>query len=512
MSESSAVESAAAADSHRLAKGAAANAAVLIAANFRGVFTFLIARILGEAGLGRFSLVFATVDLATKVATVGLDTSIIPLVARSEAAGRRDESRRLFVRGLVLALLSSAVLVVLGMPLVEWYARSHHLEEFTRGGTIMLLALPGIALARVSTGVSRGLMAMRTEFFSRGLVETWVTTGVFMLALSLGFRDAAPSLAVVVGSFGGALAAVALTAQTIQLGRAHVLHVRAEDEGPSIASYAHMFKFSLPVAASGLLNSLALRVDVLLLGAFVGKAPGVTIETFGVFCAAAEVAGGLRKVRQVFDPIFAPVAAARHVVSEPMALKETVAGPGRWVLAGQLPIVGALMLASGTVLSIYGEGFRIGAAWLAILALSHAANSFAGLVEMLLMIERPTLNLANAITTVGVQTVAALLLIPKLGVMGAVIAMGAGFAAQGVLRFAELKHVFGWAWPWRSLLRPMAAFLIAFTPAAMLRVIGGARFEIASALLFLAAYAAAWYRLGADPADRLIWRRLLKRN
>jgi hypothetical protein len=144
--------------------------------------------------------------------------------------------------------------------------------------------------------------------------------------------------------------------------------------------------------------------------------------------------------------------------------------------------------------------------------LSHAANSFAGLVETLLMIERPTLNLANAITTVGVQTVAGLLLIPKFGVMGAVIAMAAGFAAQGVLRFVELKHVFGWAWPWRSLLRPLAAFTIAFTPAAILRVAGGTRVEIVSGLLFLLLYAAAWYRLGADPADRLVWRRLLKRG
>ena len=44
-----------------------------------------------------------------------------------------------------------------------------------------------------------------------------------------------------------------------------------------------------------------MRVDVLLLGAYINRAPGVTLESFGVFCAAAEIAGGLRKVRQVFD-------------------------------------------------------------------------------------------------------------------------------------------------------------------------------------------------------------------
>ena len=40
-------------DGHHLARGAAANVLVLLAANFRGVFTFLIARILGQTALGQ---------------------------------------------------------------------------------------------------------------------------------------------------------------------------------------------------------------------------------------------------------------------------------------------------------------------------------------------------------------------------------------------------------------------------------------------------------------------------
>ena len=60
---------------------------------------------------------------------------------------------------------------------------------------------------------------------------------------------------------------------------------------------------------------------VLLLGAVVGRAPGVTVETFGVFCATTEIAGGMRKVRQVFDPIFAPVAATRVAANSRASLR-----------------------------------------------------------------------------------------------------------------------------------------------------------------------------------------------
>jgi len=277
-----------------------------------------------------------------------------------------------------------------------------------------------------------------------------------------------------------------------------------------------MLRFAAPIAGSSLLNVLVLQLDVLLLGAYVGHAPGVTVETFGVFCAAAEVAGGMRKVRQVFDPIFAPVVATRAASGQRSSLRETVAGPGRWILSAQLPLVGALLLSSGLVLSVYGPGFRQGALWLALLGLAHGANSFAGLVETLIMIERPGLNLFNAAVTIVVQLVIGVLLIPRVGVTGAALAMCAGFTIQGVLRFAEVRHVFGWSWPWSSLRRTLTAFFIALVPAAAVRLAGAAIGELTAELiagvLFLGLYAAVWRVLGAEPADREVWRRLTESN
>jgi O-antigen/teichoic acid export membrane protein len=163
-------------------------------------------------------------------------------------------------------------------------------------------------------------------------------------------------------------------------------------------------------------------------------------------------------------------------------------------------------------MSVYGAGFRTGALWLALLAIAHGTNAFAGLVETLFMVERPGLNLANAVVTVLVQLVAGVLLIPRLGVTGAALAMCLGFATQGVLRFIEVKHVFGWAWPWGALGRPLAAGTLAFVPAAAVRLLGGGWWELGSALLFIGLYALAWFWLGPDPEDREVWRRLFHRR
>jgi O-antigen/teichoic acid export membrane protein len=495
-------EDAARKDGYDLARGAAANLLVLLAANFRGVFTFLIARVLGEAALGRFGLMFAATELLSKAGMLGLDGGIVPVVATRAAAGDGEGARRLFRWAVVAALAVSVPLALIAVPGMNWLARVDGFAGYSGGMALMLLALPGIAVARISTGASRAVRAMRTEFYSRGLTETWVTTGVFVMAIALGIRDVAPAVAIVLGTTASGVVAFVLAARVL----APVGGSTAVGRRSTIA----MLRYSAPIAGSSLVNVLVMRLDVLLLGAFVGRAPGVTVETFGVFCAATEIAGGMRKVRQVFDPIFAPVAATRAASASRESLRGTVAGPGRWVLSAQLPLVGVLLLASGAVLGIYGSAFRQGALWLALLGLAHGAASFAGLVETLIMIERPMLNLVNAVATVLVQLVAGLLLIPRFGVTGAALATLVAFAAQGVLRFVEVRHVFGWSWPWGALRRPLAAFAIAFGPALGVRLLGGLGGELLAAVTFLVLYAATWRVLGAEPADRAVWEQLMR--
>ena len=124
------------------------------------------------------------------------------------------------------------------------------------------------------------------------------------------------------------------------------------------------------------------------------------------------------------------------------------------------------------------------------------------------MIERPGLNLLNAVLRSSCS-LAGLLLIPRFGVTGAALAMCFGFAVQGVLRFAEVRHVFGWTWPWASLVRPLAA---AAMPQCLRRASDAGRSLVGSCSgLCLSRASHAGVALARpDPADREIWRRLLK--
>src|SRR5207248_5394904 len=75
-----------------LKRGAFLNTIAMLASNFRGIFTFLVARLLGPAALGIFSVAWSTTDIISKIGIFGLDNAITTFIARSEAVGNRARS------------------------------------------------------------------------------------------------------------------------------------------------------------------------------------------------------------------------------------------------------------------------------------------------------------------------------------------------------------------------------------------------------------------------------------
>jgi len=268
-----------------------------------------------------------------------------------------------------------------------------------------------------------------------------------------------------------------------------------------------------PLAGTNLLNALTLRMDVLMLGLFIGRAEGIAIERIGVFAAAADLAGMMRKLRQVFDPIFMPVVAGQLAVGDRAGATASFVQLGRWVLGVQLLLLGILWAGGGLLLSLLGAGFREGALWVAVLAVAHATNSFVGLGETLLTVQRPALNTINSAITAAVQATVGFALIPRWGPLGAAISTVAAYATQGGLRFVELHAVLGWRFAWGAFRTPGIAFLAGLVPGLALRAwLGPVAGELAGMVVFAAAYVLAWRSLGLDEADRMVLAALRRRR
>lgn len=485
-----------------LKRGAVFNTIAMVASTFRGIFTFLVARLLGPAALGIFSVAWSTTDILSKIGVLGLDNAIITFIARSEALGDRPRSRVLFrlavVLGVAQSLITAAVVII---AIRLFHDRLRLQPEMVSALAVLICAMPGVALYRISTSVSRGMKVMQHDIYSRGVTEPIVTTLAFLLALAVGLGKFAPEVAAIIGTAASGIVALFLASrlfrQTQQVRQSDGLVPGRDRHSSSLRDEAQrLVAYAASISAHQLIVAFISRLDVIMLGFFVGRAPGVTLITVGVYAAVVDTANGLRKVNQAFNPIFAPVVAGMTATGDHERAAHTYARLAQWMLWILLPLVAVMSLAGGTILLIFGPAFQQGSVWLGIVALAAAINAFVALGETVIMVQRPRLNLLHSLITCAVATAALLWLIPRFGVLGAAFGILIPFVVQGILRYVTLRFVFRWKDSWSDIQPPLAAAIVAIIPALICRgLIGnGMAGQLTSTAAFLAIFGALWLR------------------
>src|SRR6266480_3853274 len=205
-----------------LKRGAFLNTIAMLASNFRGIFTFLVARLLGAAALGIFSVAWSTTDIISKIGVLGLDNAITTFIARSEAVGDRARSRALFRIAVVLGIVQSIITAGIVILALRFFNNRLHVQpQMVSALALVLCAMPGLALYRISTAISRGMKVMKHDIYSRGMTEPIATTLAFLLALAVGFKESSPEVAAIVGTAASGLIALALAATLFRRIPAH---------------------------------------------------------------------------------------------------------------------------------------------------------------------------------------------------------------------------------------------------------------------------------------------------
>jgi O-antigen/teichoic acid export membrane protein len=333
------------------------------------------------------------------------------------------------------------------------------------------------------------MKVMQHDIYSRGMTEPIATTLAFLLAVAVGFNQSSPEVAAIIGTAASGLIAVTLASTLFRRIPAHAHIVSPLGEARSLLGYA------APISIYQLINAFIARLDLIMLGYFVGRAPGVTLTTVGVYSAVIGTANGLRKVNQAFNPIFAPVVAGMTATGDHETAAATYARLAQWMLWILLPLVAVLSLAGGTILLIYGPAFQQGGVWLGIVALASAINAFVALGETVIMVQRPRLNLLHSSITCVVAVAGLLWLIPRFGVMGAAFGILLPYLVQGTLRYVTLRWVFHWKDSWSDIRPPLVAAAIALLPAIVCRVLlSGIMAQVTSAAVFLAIFGVQWWQ------------------
>jgi O-antigen/teichoic acid export membrane protein len=479
----------------------------VFALGFGFVANAVIARLLGADLLGVYVLAWTVVMAASVLTTFGFEGGFVRYISMYAAQGREGEARSVYSLGmrfgLVAGLVGTAAVVVLRRPIGGVF---FHDSRLASALLVMAFAIAPYTLARLQSSALRALKDMRRSIVG---LELWlriprlvIFLGLFLLGYRLG--------GILVGTV------VACAASALATGRFVSRSEPALVRGPSapvprreFVSYSSLM-FAETATAFALLQS-----GRVVLGVF------LTTADVGVFNVVALLAGLATLFTFSFNAIFSPIIADVYHRGDLEMMKSLLLTVTRWIVLLTLPVFVWLVVSGEAILSIFGGEFVRGYAALAALAGAQLFDSTAGSVSSCLAMTRyQRFNVYNILAMAVVSVVLNLVLVPRMGILGAAVATGIAIVLVNVARLFEGRMLLGLLPFNRSSARIAVIAAVLFVASYVVRTIAPVPREwywsvatLAAAYAVTLALAAV---LGFSDEDRVIWsaigRKLLGRK
>jgi len=413
------------ADAHHAARGGAIQILGAIAQVLMPVYHMLVGRLFGQATLGLYSGALAVTEVLTRFGLAGGDKSMHRFIASHHAAGEDDLEKRALGHALRLSLLFSAPLALLAIFGTGLLARWSGRDQLAVALPAMAPAIVAAPLLLIFVAATLGRKVARMSLYLRGLVEP----GLLMLAAGVAYLlgQGARGLGVAHGIAYLAIAALAALACARVFGGRWFLSALGKSHHPGLV------RFALPVAASELANAVFQRTDMMVLPLFVPP------EQVAAYFAAEFLGRIAANVRYAFDGIAGPVLSEALALKDRQRLTYNFRLFTRWVATLSFPLATTMIALRTDLLSLYGPGFRIAGTIVIVHTVGHLLSGVLGQAgAVIMMAGRARLVLANQVGAAALNLALCLLLVPRLGILGAAFAVVLALGAMIVAMLVEV--------------------------------------------------------------------------
>jgi O-antigen/teichoic acid export membrane protein len=429
----------------------------LVGAGIAGIagvgVTWLVARGLGPTQAGAFFAATAAFVLAGGVAKLGAPTSLVYWPARLRAGGQPHllgACLRIGLPPVAFAGLAIGAALWLGAPWLAAQTAGDASRHTAMAEQLRVLAafLPLAVLTDAMLAASRGYRAMGpTVWLDRITRPALQVVGIGALAV-LTLYAPVPLAAYPLAWVAPYLPVALLAAY--QLRRVHRRTApRAADGAPRFRRATRLrlrrafWRFAGPRAVATVAQLGLQRVDVLLVAALGGLGAAALYAVAGRFVVLGQLAN--QGISLAVQPRLAEALATGDRAGA-RVLYQTATG---WLVLITWPLYLMVMVFAPLYLALFGEAYRDGGQIVAVLAAAMLLATGCGMVDMVLaMGGRTAWNLANVGLALAVAVALDLLLIPRLGALGAAIGLAAALAVNNLLPLAQISlslrvHPFG---------------------------------------------------------------------
>lgn len=247
----------------------------------------VVARIMGEEGVGLYMMAIPTLILIITLTQLGLPVAISKLVAEAASVDNRQKIKKILVVSLSVTAVSSIIFTVGMIVLAPFLANTLLTDDRTYYPLIAISPIvPIIALSSVLRGYFQGLQNMRPAAYSQ-VIEQIVRISLVavmtkaLLPYGVEFAAAGAMISVVLGELASLLYMITMfkIKKTFKVRKSFFSHMK---EGKS--TLHDLLKISLPTTGSRLIGSVSYFLEPIVVSqslAIAGVATAIATKQYG---------------------------------------------------------------------------------------------------------------------------------------------------------------------------------------------------------------------------------------
>ena len=408
------------------------------------ILNILLVRLLTPSQLGTFFLTSSVVSVSALIGQLGLNRTIVQVIARAMAKGL-SECTRSAIRSIFLLALISTIFVVSFLFFVLWKWLSIHIFKST-----LMLGISVFAMIWIVIIVFQKLIAETFRGFNdirlASIFDDLFTKVLFVVVLFLLYvwKGNVNLNAVLMGYIGAGVIGIIIAGSLLQ----RLLSSLSGNKG-DIVVIRDIVNITLPLMLTDLMIYITSQVDIWVLGAFRSQPE---VAQYGVVVRIVSLVGILLvAVNAVVAPIVAEMYASnkKREMENVIRLMATLAGfPAMLVLLGFIFLGGPLLNWA------FGDFYENGAVVLALLGIGKLATVLTGSCGITLMMTGYQKIMMKITMFNGIfSTLISILLVERFGVEGLAIGMALSMIIMNLLMwyFAKMRvgiwtHIYIFPW------------------------------------------------------------------
>lgn len=437
-----------AAGTRAVARGGLAN---LVGAAYSGAASFavtaLVTRIASTDDAGIYFSTISVLLIAVGLAEVGVPVGFVYFLARYRGLGEPRRFRSILLAGGLPMLALGGLLVAGGILFREPLGRLVFGGGVTDSAKVIALVSGTLIIAICADsalGGTRGLGVMRPTVVADKFVNPTVQLVALVLLAMLG-RTSGTDLVWtrVLGYL--AIAAIALPWLLRLLHRTGGAGLLAKDRWEPLtkAGFAEFWRFTIPRALGQLAQVGIQRVDIVLVGLWLGPTEAAVYAAATRFLVFGQLAGN------AIGTSVQPRISALVARGEILPLQDLYRTSTAWVMFATWPFYLSFVVQAKWLMQVFGDEYVRGAQVLQLLSAAMLVATACGAVDaVLLMAGRSSWSMINAWVSLATNVSLNVWLIPRLGITGAAVAWMASILVSNLLPLVQVRfgvgvHPFG---------------------------------------------------------------------